>query len=168
MFNRKSTMHGGEIPGWDGNEATLHSVLEKLLPQGSKSAVVRGRIEPDAPAPPMGATAHVAVEHDPAPPTPPDILIWLTKNWIKGFDIDYRMTGCDTADTWIIFRPKEGKERETLFNPVKHYLEFQPDHASALRVNRDGQQMVETYQRWHTRNQRDLSEFKRLQKKLGL
>jgi hypothetical protein len=102
------------------------------------------------------------------PVTPPEIIIWLSKQWIKGHDIDHRQTGTDTSDTWIVFCPIEGKPREALLRSIEDYLDFRPDFRSSLRLTKGAQNVVDVYLQWEKRNKKDLAEYNRLKKKLNL
>lgn len=85
------------------------------------------------------------------------------------------MTSEDTADHFLVLRDRDiwggGKEPQEITIPLyckeSQHLSWKPDHCSVCQVRKDAMEWVSEWLKWVKQNKKDISELKRLKKKLG-
>ncbi len=104
------------------------------------------------------------------PPLPSEIAFWIYDHRVSGIRVDYRMTGDDTAETWLIltgFDNGRGKTptfecRPYDFNAV---AELKIGFNTCAQLKYGQTENIASYRSFIKRNQRELSEYRRLQRK---
>jgi hypothetical protein len=111
-----------------------------------------------------------------APKKPSPLALWIDKHGTPDqLKVDYRQTGTDTADTWIILtvtdskkstetRPHEiGSDRYGYENDVYLHL----SHASIVELTEGGRKRVDEWKAFEKKEAKDLAEFDRLKTKFA-
>lgn len=111
-----------------------------------------------------------------APKQPSRLALWIGKNGEPDqLKVDYRQTGADTADTWVILtcthskksievRPGEiGGDRYGHDNDVYLHL----GHATIVELTEGGRKRVDEWKAFQKKEARDLAEFERLKNKFA-
>jgi hypothetical protein len=91
---------------------------------------------------------------------------WLRDHSVKRIDSKWAMTGVDTADYWLDLHA-DGAKKPYRLNTLPDCVRFTPNYSRGMLalsdyVVRD----VDAIDQWEKRHKKDVSEFKRLQKKL--
>lgn len=96
------------------------------------------------------------------PPRPsPDAFAVHKLGRIHTMRIEYRMTGTDTADTWLFLNDVEFQRS------VLTLLEYSADHASLARLKDSERKKVKDWQEFETQNAAELAQYRHLHKKFG-
>jgi hypothetical protein len=111
------------------------------------------------------------------PPEPTRLSLWMDKNGQPvALAVDYRQTGTDTAETFIVLTASNGKKIEVgrhEFEDCNGRYGTQPghdvylciSHATCMDWTEGGRKRLEEWKAFRNREQRDLAEFERLKKK---
>jgi hypothetical protein len=116
------------------------------------------------------------------PPKPSRLLLWMDKNGTPSqLRVEYRPTGVDTAETWIVLsvigergivtasvdiHPGE-LARDTYGNEPGQDVCLRLDHAFCVRPTENGRKRLDAWKAFQKREAADISEFARLKEKFG-
>lgn len=106
---------------------------------------------------------------------PDELALWLSRYFIDTMKIDYRQTGCDTAETYIIMSGSGMNdddetvdvEREELLSEVSKYVDFQPSHNQVFVLSAKYDNECRAWWNFVEENEEDLEEYERLKKKFA-
>jgi hypothetical protein len=102
----------------------------------------------------------------PIPEKPSDLVMRLYGRKFVSLKVEYRATGCDTAETYWVLTDWNGKASEYLASSVRSILEVKPDFNSVARLNQRDADRAQAWLDWEKRHARDLAELKRLERKI--
>lgn len=94
----------------------------------------------------------------------PNLLQLIKIGYIKGIIVDYVQTGTDTAETKVEIIGANGKIKGW-WRDYQEYLTVFVGYNSVAKVHTHYYREVEEWEKFVKKNQRDLSEYKRLKKK---
>lgn len=92
---------------------------------------------------------------------------WIVKNRVVAIRVENRMTGVDTADTYVTMTTFEGKKatwRDTTFNKLARLRLSWPN---LCEPNYGLREKVEAREKWEKANAAELATYRRLQAKYG-
>jgi len=100
------------------------------------------------------------------PQKPPETLSRLYDfGLIQGIHVDYRQTGDDTADTFVVLKSSSGKEIRGKWDTYKKYLCVGVTHAYIAELKDHYRQMVIAWRKYEKSNRAELAEYYRLKRK---
>lgn len=110
-----------------------------------------------------------------APKEPSRLAKWIDKNGNPDqLKVEYRQTGPDTADTWIILTCTDRKKSiEVQPHELSserwgdHDVYLHLDHASIVELTDDGRKRLDEWKAFQKREAKDLAEFERLKRKFA-
>jgi hypothetical protein len=111
----------------------------------------------------------------PAPQKPSRLALWINKHGDPDqLKVEYRQTGTETADTWVILTCTHTKKSiEVGINEIGTQQYGEDDvllhlsHASIVELTDAGRKRVVEWKAFLAREAKDLSEFERLKKKFA-
>lgn len=108
------------------------------------------------------------MDTDPIQFEPTETQLWLYEKIIAGIYIEYRQMGTDTAESIIIFTDIDGKIKECRLSEIINSIDFKMMHNAVCQLNYQIYNKITEYKAWKDRNKKDIAEYNRLKKKLGL